>query len=115
MRLILVLALIFKPAQLLVAAEGDTKRPRDGYLKPIAIDADATKKVVDAVRRYREVLRSRDYRRFYRQCFHRVAKERQSEDVFVKQVESVAPKLELFFSDILTAYEKGLHQKEDFQ
>jgi hypothetical protein len=107
--------LIYFTPQVAVGADSAPQRPGDGYQKPVPVDADTTKKIIAAVRHFKDVLETGDYRKFYRDCFHRVAKERQTEEVFTKQVESVAPKLKQFFSDILDSHEKGLHQKEDFQ
>jgi hypothetical protein len=115
-RAIAKLALLICLAATALAADQSTlNRPRDGYQKPIPVDADTTREIIAAVRIYHEVLKKGDYRKFYRECLHRVTKERQTEEAFMKQVESAAPKLMQFFSDILNAYERGLHRNDDFQ
>jgi hypothetical protein len=116
MRAIAILTLLISLISLVsVAADQAPKRPRDRYQKPVSVDAATTKNIIGSILRYKEVLQTGDYGRFYRECFHSVSKERETEASFSKSVAPVAPKLIRFFSDILSAYENGLHKGDDFQ
>jgi len=91
------------------------KRPRDRYQKPIPLDKQATEQAIAAVRRYKEILETGDYDKFYRECAHPSLRQRETAVAFAKQIATVADKLKQFFADILAAHEQGLQEKGDFQ
>jgi len=91
------------------------KRPRDGHLKPEAVDKESQKVIIEAIKRFRRMLESTNYHSFYLDCCHAQTRAKVPEDTFIRQVQSVAPTLKQFFDDIIAAYESGDLAKGDFQ
>jgi hypothetical protein len=97
------------------AADAKQKRPRDYHEKLAPIDETTTKRLIASVEYFKTVLEMGDNLRFYHDCFDHHAKENLPEAEFMKEIALMAPKLKQLFSDILDAYKKGMHLKDDFQ
>ena len=115
MKILVIALLIILTVGMGLAQELDAKRPRERYLRPVAVDADTAKRIISAIQTYQKVLASKDYKRLYQECVHSALKKRVTEEQFTKQIATAPDLLGKFFEDVLVAYGKKGSRDADFQ